>query len=73
MASWCWVRLKRLSAWTDVFKPLPDKRGLYRPTGARATIAPAARAAPKVAAIGRTLRNVRRHKGTERVTFKPGL
>jgi chemotaxis protein methyltransferase CheR len=21
---------------TDVFKPFPDKRGLYRPTGARA-------------------------------------
>jgi chemotaxis protein methyltransferase CheR len=36
---------------TDVFKPFPDKRGLYRPTGARATIAPAATAAPKVAAM----------------------
>jgi chemotaxis protein methyltransferase CheR len=39
---------------TDVFKPFPDKRGLYRPTGARMTPAklPAASAAlPKVAAI----------------------
>jgi chemotaxis protein methyltransferase CheR len=36
---------------TDVFKPFPDKRGLYRPTGARATIAPAATATPRVAAM----------------------
>jgi chemotaxis protein methyltransferase CheR len=39
---------------TDVFKPLPDKRGLYRPSGARMTPAkmPAAVGAlPKVAAI----------------------
>jgi chemotaxis protein methyltransferase CheR len=36
---------------TDVFKPFPDKRGLYRPTGARAAIAPAAVAAPKIAAM----------------------
>jgi chemotaxis protein methyltransferase CheR len=39
---------------TDVFKPYPDKRGLYRPSGARITPArmPAAAAAlPKVAAI----------------------
>ena len=39
---------------TDVFKPFPDKRGLYRPTGARMTPAklPAASVAlPKVAAI----------------------
>ena len=36
---------------TDVFKPFPDKRGLYRPTGVRATTVPAATAAPKVAAM----------------------
>jgi chemotaxis protein methyltransferase CheR len=36
---------------TDVFKPFPDKRGLYRPSGARATIATAATAMPKIAAI----------------------
>jgi chemotaxis protein methyltransferase CheR len=36
---------------TDVFKPFPDKRGLYRPSGARATIAPAATAMPKIAAM----------------------
>ena len=39
---------------TDVFKPFPDKRGLYRPNGARITPArlPAAGAAlPKVAAM----------------------
>jgi chemotaxis protein methyltransferase CheR len=39
---------------TDVFKPFPDRRGLYRPTGARAAPAktPAAGAAgPKVAAM----------------------
>ncbi len=34
---------------TDVFKPFPDKRGLYRPSGARA--APAATAMPRIAAI----------------------
>jgi len=38
---------------TDVFKPFPDKRGLYRPSGARATIATAATAMPKIAAMGR--------------------
>jgi chemotaxis protein methyltransferase CheR len=36
---------------TDVFKPFPDKRGLYRPSGARATIATAATAIPKIAAM----------------------
>jgi chemotaxis protein methyltransferase CheR len=36
---------------TDVFKPFPDKRGLYRPSGTRATIATAATAMPKIAAI----------------------
>ena len=34
---------------TDVFKPFPDKRGLYRPSGART--APAATAMPKIAAM----------------------
>ena len=34
---------------TDVFKPFPDKRGLYRPSGARMTFAPAAM--PKIAAM----------------------
>jgi chemotaxis protein methyltransferase CheR len=38
---------------TDVFKPFPDKRGLYRPSGARATTATAATAMPKIAAMGR--------------------
>jgi chemotaxis protein methyltransferase CheR len=36
---------------TDLFKPFPDKRGLYRPSGARATSAPAASAMPKIAAM----------------------
>ena len=36
---------------TDVFKPFPDKRGLYRPTGVRAANAPAATATPKFAAM----------------------
>ena len=36
---------------TDVFRPFPDKRGLYRPSGARATSAPAITAIPKIAAI----------------------
>jgi chemotaxis protein methyltransferase CheR len=36
---------------TDVFKPFPDKRGLYRPSGARATSAPVASAMPKIAAM----------------------
>jgi len=36
---------------TDVFKPFPDKRGLYRPSGARAATAPAATAMPRIAAM----------------------
>ena len=39
---------------TDVFKPFPERRGLYRPNGARATpakIPAAGAAAPKVAAM----------------------
>ena len=36
---------------TDVFKPFPDKRGLYRPSGARAATAQAATAMPKIAAM----------------------
>jgi chemotaxis protein methyltransferase CheR len=36
---------------TDVFRPFPDKRGLYRPSGARATSAPAITAIPKIAAM----------------------
>ena len=35
---------------TDVFKPFPDKRGLYRPSGARAASAPVATAMPRMAA-----------------------
>ena len=38
---------------TDVFKPFPDKRGLYRPSGVRAPGATAAMAMPKIAAMGR--------------------
>jgi chemotaxis protein methyltransferase CheR len=38
---------------TDVFKPFPDRRGLYRPSGARAPAAMAATAMPKIAAMGR--------------------
>jgi chemotaxis protein methyltransferase CheR len=36
---------------TDVFKPFPDKRGLYRPSGAGAASAPGAGAMPKIAAM----------------------
>ena len=36
---------------TDVFKPFPDKRGLYRPSGPRAATAQAAMSAPKIAAM----------------------
>jgi chemotaxis protein methyltransferase CheR len=36
---------------TDVFKPFPDKRGLYRPTGVRPAAGAAASAMPKVAAM----------------------
>ena len=36
---------------TDVFKPFPDKRGLYRPSGARAASAQAATSMPKIAAM----------------------
>jgi len=38
---------------TDVFKPFPDKRGLYRPSGVRTTTATAATAMPRIAAMGR--------------------
>ena len=39
---------------SDAFKPYPERRGLYRPNGARATPikSPAVGAAPKVATIG---------------------
>jgi len=36
---------------TDVFKPFPDKRGLYRPSGVRAGSAQAATSMPKIAAM----------------------
>jgi chemotaxis protein methyltransferase CheR len=36
---------------TDVFKPFPDKRGLYRPSGARVGSAQAATSMPKIAAM----------------------
>jgi chemotaxis protein methyltransferase CheR len=36
---------------TDVFKPFPDKRGLYRPSGARARTTSAPAAMPKIAAM----------------------
>jgi chemotaxis protein methyltransferase CheR len=36
---------------TDVFKPFPDKRGLYRPSGVRAATPQAAAATPKIAAM----------------------
>jgi len=36
---------------TDVFKPFPDKRGLYRPSGARAATGQAAMAMPRIAAM----------------------
>ena len=38
---------------TDVFKPLPDKRGLYRPSGVRVPTASVAMTMPKIAAMGR--------------------
>jgi len=36
---------------TDVFKPFPDKRGLYRPSGARAGGPQGATSMPKIAAM----------------------
>ncbi len=36
---------------TDVFKPFPDKRGLYRPSGARAASPQGATLLPKIAAM----------------------
>jgi chemotaxis protein methyltransferase CheR len=36
---------------TDVFKPYPEKRGLYRPTGARPAAGAAVTAMPRVAAM----------------------
>jgi chemotaxis protein methyltransferase CheR len=36
---------------TDVFKPFPDKRGLYRPNGARPATAQGAMAMPRIAAM----------------------
>jgi chemotaxis protein methyltransferase CheR len=35
---------------TDVFKPFPDKRGLYRPSGTRAA-SPGGTSMPKIAAM----------------------
>jgi chemotaxis protein methyltransferase CheR len=36
---------------TDVFKPFPDKRGLYRPSGARAAASQGGGSMPKIAAM----------------------
>jgi chemotaxis protein methyltransferase CheR len=36
---------------TDAFKPFPDKRGLYRPSGARAASTLGATSIPKIAAM----------------------
>ena len=36
---------------TDVFKPFPDKRGLYRPSGTRAAPAQGASSTSKIAAM----------------------
>ena len=36
---------------TDVFKPFPDQRGLYRPSGARAAPRRPPRRRPKIAAM----------------------
>ena len=36
---------------TDAFKPFPDKRGLYRPNGARAASVPGVTSTPKIAAM----------------------
>jgi chemotaxis protein methyltransferase CheR len=36
---------------TDAFKPFPDKRGLYRPSGARGAAVLGATSAPKIAAM----------------------
>jgi chemotaxis protein methyltransferase CheR len=40
---------------TDVFRPYPERRGLYRPNSSRAMPSqmPAASAAPRVAAMSR--------------------
>ena len=57
---------------TDVFKPFPDKRGLYRPTGVRAAVAPAQRRCQK----SRRWQDVEECQKTtrepERVTFSRG-
>ncbi|MDU6729538.1 MAG: CheR family methyltransferase, partial [Bradyrhizobium sp.] len=37
---------------TDVFKPLADRRGLYRPSGAASSAKPPAPGMPRVAAAG---------------------
>jgi chemotaxis protein methyltransferase CheR len=36
---------------TDVFKPFPEKRGLYRPSGTRAAASQGAGSMPRVAAM----------------------
>jgi chemotaxis protein methyltransferase CheR len=36
---------------TDAFKPFPDKRGLYRPSGVRAGSPQGAASMPKIAAM----------------------
>jgi chemotaxis protein methyltransferase CheR len=37
---------------TDVFKPFPERRGLYRPSAAPASTVAVAMGAPKIAAMG---------------------
>src|SRR5258708_6451681 len=57
---------------TDVFKPFPDKRGLYRPSGARAGSAQAATSMPKIAAMAGRGAMTEDGKSLDRVTFSRG-
>ena len=58
---------------TDVFKPFPDKRGLYRPSGVRAGVSAGRSVDAKNRGDGRTVRNDRGRQRSGAGHVQPGL
>ena len=58
---------------TDVFKPFPDKRGLYRPSGARAATSPAAACDAENRGDGGTMSHDRGRQGRGAGHVQSGL
>ena len=58
---------------TDVFKPFPDKRGLYRPSGARCRVSAGRSVDAKNRGDGRTVSHDRGRQGRGSGHVQPGL